>query len=338
MLTIKDPHTPCLFSFITLSLTLMCGLNTAYAGADTTNTYRQEPITPIPQEIDVDESRARLGEILFFDTRLSINNTISCASCHQLETGGDDNIAMGISLSADHHSINTPSIFNALYNFRQNWDGSAKTLHQQIDMVVKNRHEFNNTWSNIITRLTMDNKIKRNFETSYPDGLTKENIIDAIVEFEKKLITPNSRFDRYLRNEDKSLTQEELKGYILFKELGCISCHQGRNIGGNLFQKFGIFYDYIAERGDINKQDYGKFNHSNREMDKFVFKVPSLRNIILSAPYFHDGSVETIEEAISIMGKTQLGRTLTDNEINLIKSFINTLTGEYNNKSLDVQS
>ncbi len=338
MLTIKHTHTPCLFSFTTLSLLLMCSLNTAYGQAETNQLYRQEPISPIPQKIEVDEGKAHLGEILFFDTRLSVSNTIACASCHQLESGGDDNVAMGISLSGDQHVLNTPSIFNALYNFRQNWAGSAKTLHQQVDLAVKNHHEFNNKWINIIVKLAMDNKIQRKFDKCYPDGLTKENIIDAIVEFEKTLITPNSRFDRYLRNEDKSLTKEEIEGYTLFKELGCISCHQGKNIGGNLFQKFGIFYDYIAERGEINKQDYGKFNTSNRQIDKFVFKVPSLRNIAVTAPYLHDGSAETIEEAISIMGKTQLGRTLTEKEILLIKLFLNTLTGEYKNKPLDVKS
>lgn len=337
MLTIKYPHIPCLPSFITLSLTLMCALNVAYGHADTMNLYRDEPISPIPQQVEVDEARARLGEMLFFDTRLSANNSISCASCHQLDSGGDDNLATGISLSADQHNINTPSIFNALYNFRQNWDGSAINLHQQIDMVIKNEHEFDNTWINVIVKLAMDNEVQSNFETCYPDGLTKENIIDAIVEFEKTLITPNSRFDRYLRNEDKSLTGVEIKGFTLFKELGCISCHQGTNIGSNLFQKFGIFYNYMAERGEIKKKDYGKFNTTHREMDKFVFKVPSLRNIAVTAPYFHDGSVKTIEEAISIMGKTQLGRTLSEDEIFLIKSFLNTLTGEYKNKPLDAQ-
>ena len=221
---------------------------------------------------------------------------------------------------------------------RQNWDGSANNLHQQIDMVVKSRHEFNTTWSNIIVKLTMDNEFQSNFNTSYPDGLTKENIIDAIVEFEKTLITPNSPFDRYLRNDDTSLTKEEIEGYILFKKFGCISCHQGTNIGSNLFQKFGIFYNYMAERGDVKKQDYGKFNTTHREIDKFVFKVPSLRNVAVTAPYFHDGSAKTIEQAISIMGKTQLGRILTEKEIFLIKSFLNTLTGEYKNKPLGVQS
>ena len=273
--------------------------------------------------------------MLFFDTRLSNNNQLACASCHQLDAGGDDNVALGISMTDSQHIINTPSIFNAQFNFRQNWDGSVKTLEEQIDMVVNNHHEFKNNWDDIITALSNDHELKNGFNEVYLDGVTRDNIIDALVEFEKTLITPNSRFDKYLRNEDDALTEDEIKGYIAFKELGCISCHQGINIGGNLYQKFGVFYNYIAERGDIKKIDYGRMNTTNRQMDAFVFKVPSLRNISVTAPYLHDGSAATLEEAISIMGKTQLGRTLTADETLLIKAFLNTLTGEYKNKSLE---
>ena len=134
------------------------------------------------------------------------------------------------------------------------------------------------------------------------------------------------------------LNDDEIKGYKIFKELGCISCHQGINIGGNLYQKFGVFYNYIAERGDIKKPDYGRINITDRLMDAYVFKVPSLRNIAVTAPYLHDGSAETIEEAISIMGKTQLGRLLSTDEVLYIKAFLNTLTGEYKNIPLDAKS
>jgi cytochrome c peroxidase len=205
-------------------------------------------------------------------------------------------------------------------------------------MVVNNHHEFSSSWDEIIAKLSEDPGVTSMFEDTYDSGLNRDTAIDAIVEFEKTLITPNARFDRYLRNEDVELTSDELRGYELFKELGCISCHQGKNIGGNLYQKFGIFYNYIAERGEITKQDYGKFNTTNRQIDKFVFKVPSLRNIAVTDPYLHDGSADTLEEAIAIMGKTQLGRTLSDDEIRLIKSFLNTLTGEYENIPLDAQS
>lgn len=316
-------------------LSLMCLLSASFVLAENSRLYRQEPISPIPLEVEINQARASLGERLFFDTRLSRNNSISCASCHQLESGGDDNLALGISLSAEQHTVNTPSIFNAGYNFRQKWDGSAKTLHEQIDMVIADKHEFANEWEKIIARLATDETMQQNFTTVYSDGISKENIIDALVEFEKTLITPNSRFDRYLRSEEKILSEDEIKGYTLFKNLGCISCHQGKNIGGNLFQKFGIFYNYLAERGDIKKSDLGRFNITHREEDRFVFKVPSLRNVAVSAPYLHDGSIETLEEAISIMGKTQLGRTLSVDEVLLIKAFLMTLTGEYNSRYLD---
>ena len=296
---------------------------------------QQEPIVPIPTEIEVNEARAQLGEKLFIDVRLSKNKNIACSSCHQLSAGGDDNVAFGISSSAEQNIINTPSIFNARYNFRQNWDGSSNTLQEQIETVMSNHHEFDTQWDKVLPLLLEDETLTNEFNQAYKDGLTKNNVIDAIVEFENTLITPNARFDRYLRNEENVMTKNEIDGYHVFKDLGCISCHQGINIGGNLYQKFGVFYNYLAERGDINKVDYGRMNNTNRQSDAFVFKVPSLRNIAVTAPYLHDGSAETIEQAISIMGLTQLGRSLTANEINLLKAFLDTLTGEYKNKPLD---
>lgn len=300
--------------------------------------YRQEPIFPLPREVSVNQNKAALGESLFFDTRLSRNNQVACISCHKLDAGGDDGMKLGMSSSADHHVVNTPSIFNAQFNFRQNWNGSVRSLHDQIDRSISSSHAFNNAWDNIIAQLTEDVKLRDEFHSIYSDGITSKNIIDAIVEFEKTLITPNSPFDRYLRNEEGSLTEVEIEGYQTFKELGCISCHQGINIGGNLFQKFGVFYDYFSERGDIQYSDYGLMNITYRQMDEFVFKVPSLRNVAVTAPYLHDGSAATLEEAIIIMGKTQLGRTLSAEEVTLIEAFLRTLTGEYKNRPLDTPS
>jgi len=339
MLSIKPTTSINLPSYLLLPLAIfISAVNTANAFAEDMKHFRAEPIFPIPENVEVDDSKVKLGETLFFDTRLSKNNKVACASCHILDDGGDDNVAMGISISSEQNVINTPSIFNALYNFRQNWDGSAKTLHDQIEMVMKNNHEFDNNWSRVESTLTLDKTLKNEFSDIYKDGITKNNIIDALVEFEKTLITPNSRFDRYLRNENADLSENEIEGYLIFKKQGCISCHQGINIGGNLYQKFGVFYNYIAERGNLRKADYGRINKTNRQMDAYVFKVPSLRNVAVTAPYLHDGSAATIEEAISIMGKTQLGKTLTKKEISLIKDFLNTLTGEYKNIRLDAQS
>lgn len=332
MKTIKHSFTPLLSALGILSL--ITSLNVF--GADLVQTendtlYRQEPISPLPQTVAVDADKAALGETLFSNTRLSNNKQISCATCHQLETGGDDNLAKGLSLSAEHNSVNTPSIFNAQFNFRQNWNGSADTLQQQVEQMMTSQHGFANSWDKVTDELQSDNKLVERFNRCFQDGVNKQNIIDAIVEFERTLITPDSRFDRYLRKEDASLTQEEEKGYLLFKEFGCISCHQGINIGGNLFQKFGVFYNYFAERGNITQEDYGRKNITGRKMDAFVFKVPSLRNIALTAPYLHDGSAATLEEAVSIMGRSQLGRKLTSDQVRLITAFLQTLTGEYTN-------
>ena len=318
---------------------IVCAINMSVALAEaTTETQKREPISPIPQKIQINTEKAEIGEQLFFDTRLSEDNDLACATCHQLDAGGDDNVALNIAASGIKQRYNTPSIFNALYNFRQNWDGSIKTPQQRINATIEGEQGFNNQWNKIVLILSLDAKLKKDFYRSYSDGITKNNIIDALVEFEKTLTTPNSRFDRYLRNEENSLSKDEIEGYLIFKELGCISCHQGINVGGNLFQKFGVFYDYLAERGNLSKRDYGKFNTSNRLIDQFVFKVPSLRNVAVTAPYLHDGSAKTLEEAISIMGKTQIGRILTADEIKLIKSFLSTLTGEYKNALLDVES
>lgn len=337
MLVIKHLHTFRHPFSITILLAMMSISNTPDVYADSNkNEILSEPISPIPLEIQVDITKARLGQRLFFDSRLSGNNSMSCATCHQLKDGGDDNRSLSGSDSAKF-TLNTPTVFNASFNFRQNWDGSAQTLQQQVDMKVYDHDKFDTTWTEIIKKLNKDSELQRNFSTTYKDGITQENIVDAIVEYEKTLYTPNSRFDRYLRLEEK-LSSEEQQGYTLFKELGCVSCHQGTNVGGNLFQKFGLFYDYIAQRGEIHQQDYGRFNVSQREMDKFVFKVPSLRNVAVTAPYLHDGSAESLEDAIRIMGKTQLGRSLNDREVALIRSFLNTLTGEYQNRLLDSQS
>ncbi len=319
-----------------LVLLLLVWSNTALAtnkSVATHSKFSKEPIQPIPLHVDYDKQKASLGESLFFDTRLSKNNSISCASCHHLESGGDDNKKLGLSLSSKHHVLNTPSIFNVQFNFKQNWNGTANTLDEQIENVINSHHEFNNTWEVIVSRLSDDTTLKKDFNKIYKSGVTKENIISALVEFEKTLFTPNSRFDRYLRGEI-DLTKKEKQGYALFKSLGCTSCHQGINVGGNIFQKFGVFYNYLAEQGNIQKTDYGRYNITQRPLDKFVFRVPPLRNIAVTAPYLHNGSAKTLEDAIRIMGSTQLGRELNDDTVSLIKTFLNTLTGEYKNNLL----
>ncbi len=293
-----------------------------------------EPIRPVLPVENIHTEKVKLGKALFNDRHLA-GDTLSCADCHQLSSGGDDNTAI-THLSEDKRSdLNTPTVFNAVYNFRQTWSGSAETLAEQIDMVVHNPNEGNTSWPRIIQSINKRPELRKRFDKLYNDGVTKENYMDALVEYEKTLVTPNARFDQYLSGDNTAITSEEKAGYHLFKEYGCVSCHQGVNIGGNLFQKFGIFYDYIADRGNITEADHGRKNVTGREQDDFVFKVPSLRNVAVTAPYFHDGQIEALEEAIYIMGKTQLGRELNARDIELISLFLRTLTGQYQGRYLD---
>lgn len=291
-------------------------------------------IIPIPQDTFLDEKKVELGEKLFKDSRLSKDNTIACTSCHNLMTGGTVPLAKTIGINQQIGVRNSPTVFNSVFNIAQFWDGRAKTLEDQIDGPIHSPVEMGNNWPEIITKLKSDSNYVASFSDIYEEGVTVDSIKNAIATFERSLITPNSHFDRYLRGEQDILTDEEISGYEMFKSLGCISCHQGINIGSNLYQTFGVFTEN-KEAGALDKPiDFGRFTVTGKENDKFVFKVPTLRNIALTAPYFHDGSVETLEEAVKIMGAVQLGRNLNRNEISKVVSFLKTLTGEYKGKPL----
>ena len=302
--------------------------------AEETPVYIDEPIFPIPLQVKLNANKVLLGEALFNDARLSKDNDISCATCHQLDQGGDDNMAFSVTANDKKQVVNTPTIFNVSNNFRQNWNSSAENLSDHLDKLISNQSEIDSSWQYLLDKLNTDDALVHSFSTVYSAGITKETYQDALTEFERSLITPNSKFDRYLRGESQAISTEEKEGYVLFKEYGCISCHQGVNVGGNLFQKFGIFYNYFEKRGDISNADYGRKNITGREIDSHVFKVPSLRNIALTSPYFHDGATESLKDAILLMGKTQLGISISGHDINKIEMFLNTLTGEYKGRSL----
>jgi len=279
-----------------------------------------EPITPIPQNLEVDEKKVSLGKLLFFDTILSVDNTISCASCHDLENGGDDGLKFSFGIEGREGSINSPTVYNAVFNFRQFWNGRAKNLFDQIEGPIVNPDEMGNSFKNIVNTLNKT-PYKNMFLKIYKDGVTKKNIKDVIVEYEKTLITPNSPFDQYLRGDKSAITQDQKDGYLLFKNKGCISCHHGINVGGNLYNKFGIM-QYV--RSD----SLGKFEITKREEDKYYFKVPSLRNVEKTAPYLHDGRFETLEEVVKFMARYQLGQVVTQEEIDKIVFFLKSLSGE----------
>lgn len=289
----------------------------------------QIAITPIPLSIKLDERKVVLGRRLFHDPRLSADNTISCAHCHNLSNGGMDSLPRSFGIGGKVGEINSPTIFNSGFNATQFWDGHAETLEDQVDFPMLHTCEMGATWDDVVAKIKHDHEYTENFEEIYPQGIDQASIRNAIATFEESLITPNSRFDRYLRGEQKVLNKEELAGFELFKNLGCISCHQGMNLGGNMFEKFGLFDDYFAKRGNIQTADYGRYNITGHPEDKYEFRVPPLRNIALTAPYFHDGSAATLNDAVAIMGQYQLGVKLRDDEVDKIVRFLHTLTGVY---------
>ncbi|POA47549.1 cytochrome B6 [Pseudomonas sp. MPR-ANC1] len=288
-----------------------------------------EPLKPLPKVEQQDARRVELGRRLFHEPRLSINNTLSCASCHQLHKNGADSRAFSLGFDGKPVAFNTPSVFNAVLNFRQFWDGRVETLEQQSNVVITSPHEMGSDWSTVVERIASDADYHRDFAAAYPGGVSKANIQQALASFERTLLTPDSRFDQYLSGNTDILTLEEKYGYQRFKDYGCIACHQGVNIGGNMFQKFGVFGDYIADRGHPTEADQGRFNVTADEADRAVFKVPSLRNVALTAPYFHDGSAPTLERAVDVMFQYQLGRMPSDEDKALIIQFLQTLTGRW---------
>jgi len=300
---------------------------------DALRRYDSQAIRPLPRQVLLPANKVALGETLFHDPILSKDNTISCSSCHLLTLGGADGKDRSVGINGTIGMVNAPTVFNSSYNFAQFWDGRADTLAQQVSGPVHNPAEMASSWPQVMVKMQDNALYIEKFQSIYADGITTDNIIDAIVHYERSLITPDSAFDNYLRGEQNALNERELRGYELFKEYGCISCHQGINIGGNMFQQFGVVKNYFKNKV-VKPADLGRFNVTNRDEDRHVFKVPSLRNIALTAPYFHNGSVKTLPDAIKIMGEYQLGQQLSDTDVSDIAAFLNTLTGKLEGKSL----
>lgn len=295
----------------------------------------EEPIKPIPLSISLEPAKVALGKKLFEDPFLAQNEQLSCAQCHQLDQGGDDNTSRPITNSGALDIVNTSTVFNVVYNVRQTWNGEFETLEQQAEGSLQNPRHGNTNWTELLAKLKSHSNYGQLFSTVYGnDKISKESVLDAFATYEKSLITPNAPFDKYLRGDKTAISDQVIKGYQLFKNYGCIACHQGINVGGNMFQKVGIFGDYFKQRGKITEADYGRFNVTGLERDRFVFRVPSLRNITVTAPYFHDGQVITLEDAIDTMVKHQLGRKISSQDKTDIITFLKSLTGEYQGKSL----
>jgi len=293
----------------------------------------QEPITPISTITISDPAVVELGQALFHDPRLSADGSVSCASCHDLKKGGVDGLTVSVGINKQLGSINAPTVFNSSLNIKQFWDGRALTLADQIDGPIQNPKEMAASWPHVLNTIKNDASYVLKFNQLFDDGITINNIKQAIVRFEESLLTPNSRFDQYLMGDEQALSLQELHGYRLFKNYGCISCHQGAGIGGNMFQKLGVMKAFFSDE-DHNQVDLGRFNITHQESDRYVFKVPSLRNVALTAPYLHDGSAQTLDDVVRIMMTFQLGINAPNEDVEAIVQFLTTLTGEYQGQAL----
>ena len=287
----------------------------------------QEPIKPIAGESRIDAKAAALGHRLFYDRRLSRDQSVSCQSCHLDDKGGADGRARSIGANGKVGGINAPTVWNSALNFKQQWAGGADSLAALMPKIVKSAAVFDNDFATIVARLSADPKRAAEFAAVYPDGITEQNIVHALVSYMEALNTPGSRFDRYLQGDSRAITEREAQGYQLFKKYGCVACHQGVNVGGNMFQKFGVMSEYFAGRTP-SQADLGRFNVTKKESDRFFFKVPSLRNVEKTAPYFHDASAATLEDAVGVMFKVQLGRRPAKGDKELIVEFLKTLSAE----------
>jgi cytochrome c peroxidase len=288
-----------------------------------------EPLKPLPQTTSQVPARVRLGQELFRDPRLSANGKVACMSCHDLERAGVDNRDHSVGFDGQLTAVNAPTVFNAALNFKQFWNGRAESLESQVEAVVQNPIEMGSHWPDVVAKLSKISSYRTAFAAAYPDGLTKANVANAIASFERTLITPASRFDRYLRGDSSALSETEKRGYARFKQYGCVACHQGMNVGGNMFQKFGVMGDYFESRGNPTEADLGRYLVTGDDADRYVFKVPSLRNVARTAPYFHDGAAKTLDDAVDIMFRYQLGRTASQEDKKAIVAFLESLTGDW---------
>ncbi len=287
-----------------------------------------EPLQPLPVNLGLDPRKVALGRELFADARLSGDGKMACGSCHLPQHGGADDAPLSTGIGGQLTAVNTPSIRNSRFSVAQFWDGRAGSLEAQVDGPLQNPKEMGATWPAVMERLTADDDYVAKARSIYRSPLTPAVVRDAIAEYERSQLSLGSRFDAFLRGDHTALSEPEQRGYRLFKDYGCSSCHQGVAVGGNMYQKMGLFADYFADRGlPETPADLGRYNVTANETDKHIFKVPSLRDVALTAPYFHDGSAATLEDAIAVMARYQLGREMPTADAELIAGFLRTLTG-----------
>jgi cytochrome c peroxidase len=264
----------------------------------------------VPQPPSADPLKLAIGELLFADTRLSSDGSRACSSCHDIGTNGADANQHDKAFDGSELPLNTPTVFNAPLSFRFNWEGNFRTLEAQDEATLITGKTMGKDFDAALLRLSADPKMAEKFRRAYGHSPDRTSLLDAIATYERSLLTPGSRFDRWLEGDATALSAEEHDGYMLFKSIGCVSCHQGVNVGANLFERHGIFHPLASPKPEI-------------------LRVPSLRNVATTAPYFHDGSAPTLGDAVRRMAAAQLDQTLSDQQIRIIVAFLNTLTGMY---------
>jgi cytochrome c peroxidase len=275
-----------------------------------------EPITPVPGPPAAAPLKVALGERLFSDSRLSHSNTRTCSSCHDLKTNGASSNAKNMAPDGSLLSFNTTTVFNSALSFRFGWEGEFRTLEAQAAASLQNARIMDSRIEEVVGKLSHDPEVVHQFEQAYGHGPDSPSVLDALATFEQSLVTPGSQFDRWLSGDTTALSAQQLDGYRFFKSLGCVSCHQGVNIGGNLYERHGIF-------------------HPLARPDPKILRVPSLRNVATTAPYFHDGSAASLDEAVRKMATSQLDLELTDQQVDDIVAFLQSLTGIYHGRPVE---
>jgi cytochrome c peroxidase len=304
-------------TLLSAAIALLSGLVIGQAGA-------AEPIAPIKPAANINLGMVELGKKLYFDPRLSKSGFISCNSCHNLSMGGTDNIPTSIGDKWQQGPINAPTVLNSSLNVAQFWDGRAADLKAQAGGPIANPGEMGFTHTLAVSVLESIPGYVREFKQVFgKDKITIEEVTLAIAEFEKTLVTPNARFDQWLLGKQDALNTNEMAGYTLFKDSGCVACHNGEAVGGNSFQKMGVVAPYKTKA-----TAEGRAGVTGKDADRFNFKVPTLRNVEMTYPYFHDGAANTLTEAVDVMGRLQLGKKFTKDENAKVVAFLKTLTGD----------
>lgn len=294
---------------------------------------------PQPADNPTTPAKVALGKMLYHETRISANGVLSCNSCHNVMNGGDDNRSGSIGMHDQVGGRSAPTVWNSAFNSVQFWDGRAASLEAQAKGPVTNPIEMGmKSWDDVIVRLKAIPGYPQAFTAAFGSGdvVTVDNAAKAIAAYERTLITPNSPYDQYVKGNLSALTEQQIRGMNTFAEVGCVQCHSGAAFNGpqlpegtGFFMKFPTYTNGVFEAQYNFSADKGRFDVTKNEADLHFYKVPTLRNIALTAPYFHNGKVKTLETAVMVMAKTQLDKDLTEQQVNDITAFLNTLTGEF---------